>query len=72
MHFITMSITLATDCRRSRLRVTPGDLDKTAVSLLTHPSYFPASPLTTWEFVKPFTSVQSAELSLPVNAPVFW
>ena len=65
---ITMSVTLTTNCRRSSIGVTPGDPDKTVVSLLTHPSLFPAPPLTSWEFVKAFTSVPSAELSLPVNA----
>jgi len=65
---ITMSFTLTTGCRRSGIGVTPGDPDKTVVSLLTRPSLFPAPPLTSREFVKAFTSVPSAELSLPVNA----
>lgn len=68
----TMSVTLTTGCRRSGISVTPGDPDKTVVSLLTHPSLFPAPPLTSREFVKAFTSVPSAELSLPVYALAFW
>jgi len=50
---------------RDEIGVTPEDPDKTAVSLLTRPSYFPASPLTSREFVKAFTSVPSAELRCP-------
>ena len=52
----------------ARLGVASGHSDKMAVSLLTRPSEFPASPLTSREFVKAFTSVPSAELRCPLRA----